>query len=90
MSKSKLVDAIASETGLTKADSLKAVDAFIGSITSSLKNGEKVTLPGFAVFEKTLRQARKGRNPSTGEEIDIKAKNVVKIKAGKNLQDAVN
>jgi DNA-binding protein HU-beta len=62
----------------------------VKNITSSVKKGNKVTLPGFAIFEKIKRPARTGRNPATGKEMKIAAKNVVKIKAGKTLQDAVN
>ena len=90
MNKTELIDAIATSAGLTKADAGKAVDALIENVTKSVKSGSKVTLPGFATFEKSTRSARKGRNPATGKEIDIPAKNVVKIKAGKTLQDAVN
>jgi DNA-binding protein HU-beta len=90
MNKNDLVTAIALAAGLTKVDAAKAVDATIETITKSVNNGEKVTLPGFAIFEKVARPARKGRNPSNGQEIDIPAKNVVKIKTGKTLQDAVN
>ena len=90
MNKTELVAAIAESAGLSKADATKAIDATINAITQSVNNGNKVTLPGFATFEKTARPARKGRNPATGQEIEIAAKNVVKIKAGKTLQDAVN
>lgn len=90
MNKTELIDAIAQATGFTKVDAAKAVDALINSITASVKNGNKVTIPGFATFDSVARPARKGRNPRTGQEINIAAKNVVKIKAGKNLQDAVN
>ena len=90
MNKTDLVAAIAEQAGLTKADANKAIDATINAITESVNKGSKVTIPGFATFEKSERAARKGRNPATGKEIDIPAKNVVKIKAGKALQDAVN
>ncbi len=90
MNKSELIDAIANSTGLTKTDAGKAVDALIANVTKSLKKGDKVTLPGFLTLEKVAKPARKGRNPSTGAEITIAAKNAVKIKAGKTLQDAVN
>ena len=90
MNKTELIDAIASSTGLTKADSTKAVDSLIANVTKSLKNGNKVTIPGFLTLEKSRRPERKGRNPSTGAEITIAAKNVVKVKAGKALQDAIN
>lgn len=90
MNKGDLIDAIAAEAGVTKADAGKAVDALINAVTKSVKKGDKVTIPGFATFEKIARPARKGRNPATGKEITIAAKNAVKIKAGKSLQDAVN
>lgn len=90
MNKSELIEAVAKTTKSTKVDAAKAVDAVILHITASVKKGKKVTLPGFASFEKVKRKARKGRNPQTGKEIKIAAKNVVKIKAGKTLQDAVN
>ncbi len=90
MNKSELIDAIAESTGLTKADTGKSVDALIASVTKSLQKGNKVTLPGFLTLEKVAKPARKGRNPSTGAEITIAAKNAIKIKAGKTLQDAVN
>jgi len=90
VNKSELIEAIAKATDSTKIDAAKHVDAFISAVTDSVKNGSKVTLPGFATFEKIARPARDGRNPSTGETIKIAAKNVVKIKAGKTLQDAVN
>jgi DNA-binding protein HU-beta len=90
MNKSELIDTIAAEAGLTKTDAAKSLDVFINAVTKSLKNGTKVTIPGFVTFEKIARPARTGRNPSTGKEIKIAAKNAVKIKAGKTLQDAIN
>jgi DNA-binding protein HU-beta len=90
MNKTELTDALAASTGSTKIEAAKAIDALISTITDNVNNGNKVTIPGFATFEKVARPARKGRNPATGKEIDIAAKNVVKIKAGKTLQDAVN
>lgn len=90
MNKAELIDSIADSADLTKADAAKAVDALIKNVTASIKNGKKVTIPGFATFTKARRAARKGRNPATGKEISIAAKNVVKIKPGKSLQDAVN
>jgi DNA-binding protein HU-beta len=90
MNKTELIDAIASNTGLSKADASRAVDALIDSVTGALKGGSKVTIPGFLTLEKSRREARTGRNPSTGETIKIAAKNVVKVKAGKTLQESVN
>ena len=89
MNKAELVEAMASEAGLSKADAKKALDAFINSTTNALKKGDRVALVGFGSFSVSTRAARKGRNPQTGAEIDIKAKNVVKFKAGADLQDKV-
>lgn len=89
MNKAELVEAMASDAGLSKADAKKALDAFINSTTDALKKGDRVALVGFGSFSVSTRAARKGRNPQTGAEIDIKAKNVVKFKAGADLQDKV-
>lgn len=89
MNKAELVEAMASDAGLSKADAKKALDAFINSTTDALKKGDRVALVGFGSFSVSTRAARKGRNPQTGKEIDIKAKNVVKFKAGADLQDKV-
>ena len=80
---------VASEAGISKAAAEKAVNAFIGGVTDALKKGEKVSLVGFGTFDISERSARKGRNPQTGEEIEIKATRVPKFKAGKALKDAV-
>ncbi len=90
MNKGELIDSIAKHSGLTKADSGKALEATLESVTKSLKKGEKVSVPGFGTFSVSKRAARKGRNPQTGEEIQIKARNVAKFKAGKGLSEAVN
>ncbi len=90
MNKGDLVDSIAKQSGLTKTDAAKALDATLDAITGSLQTGDKVTLPGFGTFSTSKRSARTGRNPQTGKEIRIKAKTVAKFKAGKNLADAVN
>jgi DNA-binding protein HU-beta len=89
MSKAELVEQIASQANLTKADAERAVNAFIGSVTASLKSGEDVTLVGFGTFTTGERAARQGRNPQTGKAITIKAKKVVKFKPGKALRDSV-
>jgi len=89
MNKAQLIDAIAAEAGLTKADAKKALDAFINATTSSLKSGDRVALVGFGSFAVSERSARTGRNPQTGKEITIPAKKVVKFKAGSELADAV-
>ena len=90
MTKSELVEQMAKDAGITKAAANAVLNSFINNITKELKkkNG-KVTLIGFGTFSKIRRKARKGRNPSTGEAIKIKASNAVKFKAGKRLKDAV-
>ena len=90
MNKSELISAIAETADLTKADSGRALDAFVSTITDSLKSGEPVTLIGFGTFEVRDRAARSGRNPRTGETIQIKASKNPAFKAGKALKDAVN
>ena len=90
MNKSQLIDAMAAGAGLTKADAKKALDAFIGATTDSLKGGDRVALIGFGTFSVSERGARTGRNPQTGKEIKIPAKKVVKFKAGADLADAVS
>ncbi len=89
MNKAELIEAIASSSKLSKADSKKALDGFIESTTKALKKGDRVALVGFGSFSVTKRAARKGRNPQTGKEITIKAKNVVRFKAGAELQTKV-
>lgn len=90
MNKSELIEAIAKEADLTKADAGRALDATISSITTALKDKDSVTLIGFGTFSVKERAARMGRNPQTGEQIKIKASNVPGFKAGKGLKDAVN
>jgi DNA-binding protein HU-beta len=89
MNKAELIAAIANETGLTKADSKKALDAFLKVTTKALKKGDRVALVGFGSWTVKKRQARKGRNPQTKKEITIPAKKVVKFKAGSDLEKAV-
>lgn len=89
MNKAELIDAIAAEAGLTKADSKKALEAFVNATTGALAKGDRVALVGFGSFSVAKRAARKGRNPQTGKEINIKAKSVVKFKAGTELADKV-
>lgn len=89
MNKAELVEAMAADAGLSKADAKKALDGFINTTTSALKKGDRVALVGFGSFSVSTRAARKGRNPQTGKEIDIKAKKVVKFKAGADLSDKV-
>jgi DNA-binding protein HU-beta len=89
MNKTELVAAIAKDSKLTKADAEKALNALIGVVGKALKKGEKVTIPGFVTISKVKRSARSGRNPQTGKEIKIAAKNVAKFKAGKTLTDSL-
>ena len=89
MNKAELIDAIASNAKLTKADAKRALDAFIDATTKSLKKGERVALVGFGSFSVSKREARKGRNPQSGKEITIPANKVVKFKAGAELADKV-
>ena len=90
MNKSELIDAIASKGDLTKAQAGQALDALIAAVSESLKDGGNVTLVGFGTFSVKERPARKGRNPKTGEAIDIAASKIPAFKAGKGLKDAVN
>ena len=89
MNKAQLIDAIAREAKLTKADAKKSLDAFIKSTTVALKKGDRVALVGFGSFSVAKRSARTGRNPQTGKEIKIAAKKVVKFKAGSELSGSV-
>lgn len=89
MNKTELVNAVA-ESGLTKADAAKAVEGVFEAITDALKSGDDVRLVGFGTFNVTERKASTGRNPRTGEEIQIPASKLAKFKAGKGLKDAVN
>ena len=89
MTKADLIDKVSKETKLTKKDSDQAIDAFIHAISGALAKGDKVTLVGFGSFEVRKREARKGRNPQTGKEINIAARKVPVFKAGKALKDAV-
>ncbi len=89
MNKAELIEAIAADSKLTKADAKRALDSFIGATTGALKKGDRVALVGFGSFSVTKRAARKGRNPQTGKEINIAAKKVVKFKAGNDLAGTV-
>jgi DNA-binding protein HU-beta len=90
MNKSDLVDAIASDSGLSKADAGRALDGFTSAVTKALKGGDTISMVGFGTFSVKHRAARDGRNPRTGETIKIKASNNPSFKAGKALKDAVN
>lgn len=89
MNKAQLIDAIAKDANLTKADAKRALDAFINATTDTLKTGGRVALVGFGSFGVSERNARTGRNPQTGSPIQIGAKKVVKFKAGTELAKAV-
>lgn len=89
MNKAELIEAMASESGLTKADAKKALDAFIKATGGALAKGDRVALVGFGSFSVSMREARKGRNPQTGAEITIAAKKVIKFKPGNELADSV-
>ncbi|MCC3359484.1 HU family DNA-binding protein [Bacillus sp. REN16] len=89
MNKTDLVSKVAQSSELTQKDAGKAVDAVFNCISEALKNGNKVQLIGFGNFEVRERAARKGRNPQTGEEIEIQAGKVPAFKPGKQLKDAV-
>ncbi|MDZ5471197.1 MULTISPECIES: non-specific DNA-binding protein Hbs [Bacillaceae] len=89
MNKTELINAVAEASELSKKDATKAVDAVFDAILDALKNGDKVQLIGFGNFEVRERAARKGRNPQTGEEIEISASKVPAFKPGKALKDAV-
>ncbi len=90
MNKTELIDAVAEAAGLSKADATRALEAVLDSITDSLKKGDQVSLVGFGSFLVRHRNARTGRNPQTGAEINIAAANVPAFKPGKALKDAVN
>lgn len=90
MNKAELIEAVSGSTGLQKADATKAVDAVFDSIAAALKSGDTVSLLGFGTFVVKARAARAGRNPRTGETIEIAASKVPGFKAGKGLKDAVN
>ena len=89
MNKSELIDAIADNGGLSKADAGKALDATIAAVSNALKAGDTVTLVGFGTFSVKERAARTGRNPQTGATLEIKASKVPSFKAGKGLKDSV-
>ena len=85
MNKTELINAIAQESGLTKVDAKKALEATVKSVTDALAAGDRISLVGFGTFSVSKRAARNGRNPQTGAVIKIKAKKVAKFKAGKEL-----
>ncbi len=89
MNKAEFIEAIAQKTNVTKADAERAVDAFIDIVTSTLKSGGEVVLTGFGTFSARTRKGRTGRNPQTGEKVEIPAMTLPKFKAGKGLKDAL-
>ena len=89
MNKAELISAIATDAGVTKSVASKVLESVINNVTESLKKGDKVTLVGFGTFSVIKREARTGRNPQTGKEIEIPAKKVAKFRAGAKLAEAV-
>mgnify|MGYP001414615738 FL=1 len=90
MNKAQLIDAMANNAGLSKADAKRALDGFIAATTDALKKDDRISLVGFGSFSISHRSARKGRNPKTGAVIQIAAKNSVRFKAGAELSSKVN
>ena len=90
MNKTELVAAMAEQTNLSKKDAEAALKAYVDVVSEELKKGEKVQLVGFGTFEVSERAAREGRNPQTGETMEIKASKTPKFKAGKALKDMMN
>lgn len=90
MNKADLISVMAEKSGLTKKDSEKALNSFVEAVQEALAQGDKVQLVGFGTFEVRERSSRKGRNPQTGEEIDIPAATVPAFKAGKALKEVIN
>jgi len=89
MNKAEMIEAMATDAGISKAEAKRALDSFVVNTTKTLKKGDRLSLIGFGSFSVTRRVARKGRNPQTGKEITIKAKNVVKFKPGSDLAKKV-
>ena len=90
MTKSEVVEAMAAKSGLTKADSSRALEAFMDVVGETLKKGDKITLTGFGSYSVSRREAREGRNPKTGLPVKIAARNSVSFKAGSKLIEVVN
>ena len=90
MNKGDLIDKIAKDAGLTKVQAGEALDSFMGAVQGALSKGDKVTLVGFGTWETSNRKPRKGRNPKTGQEINIPAKTVARFRAGSTLSNKVN
>ncbi|QYZ65109.1 MAG: transcriptional regulator HU subunit alpha [Gammaproteobacteria bacterium (ex Lamellibrachia satsuma)] len=90
MNKAELIDAMADAADISKAAAGRALDGMVDAIAGAMKSGDQVSLIGFGTFSVKARAARQGRNPQTGETIQIKASNIPSFKAGKALKDAVN
>ena len=90
MNKNELIDAVATATELKKSDAVKAVDSVFETITTALKKGDEVRLVGFGTFSVSSREASEGRNPRTGEKIQIAASKQAKFKPGKTLKEELN
>jgi DNA-binding protein HU-beta len=90
MNKTQLVEAVAKDSGLSKADSARAVDALVTTVTRTLKKGDDVAITGFGKWSVAKRGARTGRNPQTGEKVKIRASKAPKFTAGATLKGAVN
>jgi DNA-binding protein HU-beta len=90
MNKSELIEAVAADTGLTKADSAIVLESFLGTVSKTLKKGDDVIITGFGKFSVVKRAARQGVNPRTGERVKIKASKAPKFSAGATLKAAVS
>ena len=90
MNKAELIDKVAKDASITKTQANDALDSFTGSVATTLKKGDRVTLVGFGTFSVSERAARNGRNPQTGEVIKIKARKVPKFKAGKEFSTKIS
>jgi DNA-binding protein HU-beta len=89
MNKAELVDAIAKEAKISKAQAQEAVDSFVKNVQGVLQKGDRLTLVGFGTFSTSQREARTGRNPQTGKPIKIPAKKIARFTPGKSLKDAI-
>ncbi|MFZ0886869.1 MAG: HU family DNA-binding protein [Candidatus Binataceae bacterium] len=90
MTKTELIDGLANKLAMSKADAEKAINIVLNDIVAALKTGDRVNISGFGTFSVSSRQARAGRNPKTGETIQISASRSAKFKPGKQLKDSLN
>ena len=90
MNKTQLIEAVASDSGLSKADSARAIESLVDTVTKALKKGDEVSITGFGKFSVVKRAARAGVNPRTGERVKIKASKAPKFSAGASLKQAVH